>query len=111
VVDTSLRASFLIGIVLLLRSLAHGRLPAQLLFCVWLAVALRLLLQVSIPASWSPFNLVGWQQGSSDVAHVPASLPVTASARFSSAGCSGNIFWWCPLSVTTRAAIVWPVNG
>jgi peptidyl-prolyl cis-trans isomerase SurA len=56
--DTSWRASGLILLVLGFRRWIRAHLPARLLFWVWIAVAVRLLWPVSLPAAWSPYNLV-----------------------------------------------------
>lgn len=71
VIDTSWRAACLIVVVLGLRQWLRGRVAARVLFWVWLAVALRLLLPVSLPAAWSPFNLAPWRQDSGDQAIAP----------------------------------------
>ena len=55
--DVSWRASWLILVALALRSLLGGRLPARIVFWVWIAVAIRLLLPFAVPVAWSPFNL------------------------------------------------------
>lgn len=55
VADASWRASLLVLAVLLLRPLLRGRLPARVLFWAWLALAVRLLLPVTLPVAWSPF--------------------------------------------------------
>ena len=56
VVDISWRSSCLVLVVLALRSLWRGRLPARVFFSVWIAVAIRLLCPFAVPAAWSPFN-------------------------------------------------------
>lgn len=68
VVDTSWRAACLIVVVLGLRRWLRGRVAASVLFWAWLAVTLRLLLPVSVPAMWSPFNLAPWRHAHRDVA-------------------------------------------
>lgn len=57
VVDASWRSSCLVLVVLALRPLLHRHIAARILFWVWLAVAVRLLLPFTVPAAWSPFNL------------------------------------------------------
>ena len=57
VLDASWRASALLIVVLALRPLLRGRLPARVGFWVWITVAVRLLLPVTLPAAWSPFHL------------------------------------------------------
>ena len=57
-IETSWRTSCLIAFVLGLRRLLQGRVAARVLSWVWIAVAVRLLIPVSLPAAWSPFNLV-----------------------------------------------------
>ena len=49
VADTSWRASCLILLLLGLRRWVRGQVTARLLFWVWIAVALRLLLPISLP--------------------------------------------------------------
>lgn len=82
VVDTSWRASCLIVLVLGLRRLVRGRVAAWLLFLVWLAVAARLLLPISMPAAWSPFNWATWTHTASSAPEVPPSptIPERADA-------------------------------
>lgn len=57
VAANSWRASWLIAALLLLRFAVRGRIPAQVWFFVWLVVALRLLVPVSVSTPWSPYNL------------------------------------------------------
>lgn len=52
----SWRAGWLILALIVLRRLVRGRIPAQVWFVVWIVVALRLLVPVSLPANWSPYN-------------------------------------------------------
>jgi beta-lactamase regulating signal transducer with metallopeptidase domain len=49
--------SCLIVIFLGLRSVLRDRVSARVLFWVWIAVALRLLVPLAAPVKWSPFNL------------------------------------------------------
>jgi beta-lactamase regulating signal transducer with metallopeptidase domain len=56
VLDVSWRASWLILAALALRALLRGRLPARVVFWAWIAVAVRLLCPLALPAAWSPFN-------------------------------------------------------
>ncbi|MDO8539300.1 MAG: M56 family metallopeptidase [Opitutaceae bacterium] len=58
VLDTSWRMACLILVFLALRSLLHGRVSSRVLFWVWIAVAIRLLIPFSVAAKWSPFNLM-----------------------------------------------------
>ena len=58
VLDVSWRASCLILAVIALRSMLQVRLAARMLFWIWIAVAVRLLLPVALPTVWSPFNFV-----------------------------------------------------
>jgi beta-lactamase regulating signal transducer with metallopeptidase domain len=57
VVDGSWRMACLILLFLALRPLLRGRVSARVVFWVWIAVAIRLLLPVAVPVNWSPFNL------------------------------------------------------
>jgi bla regulator protein blaR1 len=57
VVDASWRISCLIVIFLALRSILRRRVSARVLFWVWVAVALRLIVPFAAPVKWSPFNL------------------------------------------------------
>jgi beta-lactamase regulating signal transducer with metallopeptidase domain len=58
VVDGSWRMACLILIFLALRPFLRGRISARALYLVWIAVAIRLLVPFSVPATWSPFNLL-----------------------------------------------------
>ena len=58
VLDTSWRMACLILVFLALRALLRGHVAARVLFWVWIAVAIRLLVPVAVPAKWSPFNLL-----------------------------------------------------
>ena len=55
--DVSWRASWFFAVLLLLRFVVRGRIPAQVWFFVWIVLAVRLLIPVSISTSWSPYNL------------------------------------------------------
>jgi len=57
VFDASWRMACLIPVFLALRSLLRRYVPASVLFWVWIAVVIRLLIPFSVPAKWSPFNL------------------------------------------------------
>src|ERR1019366_3821050 len=57
VVDASWRMSCLILVLLALRSILHHHVSARVLFWVWIAVAIRLLVPFAAPVKWSPFNL------------------------------------------------------
>lgn len=59
VLDISWRASWLILLALALGACFRSRLAPRVIFGVWIVVALRLLVPLSIPATWSPFNLAG----------------------------------------------------
>jgi bla regulator protein BlaR1 len=58
IADNSLRASAFILCILLLRALLHRRMPAQCFHLLWVLVACRLLLPVSVESRWSVFNLI-----------------------------------------------------
>lgn len=57
VVDLSWRCSWVILLVLALRPCLSGRIPARVVFWIWIALSLRLLLPVSISSPWSPFAI------------------------------------------------------
>ena len=95
VLDVSWRSSCLVLVVFALRSLLRGRLPARVVFWVWIAVAVRLLLPFAIPVAWSPFNFApfahrtdpvimrGPEAGESQqfVAQLPLPAPSMAAAH------------------------------
>jgi beta-lactamase regulating signal transducer with metallopeptidase domain len=56
VFDASWRMACLIPVFLALRSLLRRYVPASVLFGIWIAVVIRLLIPFSVPAKWSPFN-------------------------------------------------------
>ena len=58
VLEVTWRMSCVIAIFMALRFLLRGRVSPQLLYCVWIAAAIRLLVPLSIPVKWSPFNLI-----------------------------------------------------
>ncbi len=57
ILNNSLRASALIGCILLLRVIAGRRLPAQCFHLLWILAALRLLTPGAPESQWSVFNL------------------------------------------------------
>ena len=72
-IDVSWRSSWLILVALALHALLRGRLPARVVFWVWIAVAIRLLLPFAIPVAWSPFNFAPFAHRPTPViAHRPA---------------------------------------
>lgn len=56
VVDLSWRCSWVLLLFFALRPWLSRRIPARVVFALWIAVALRLLLPVAIPTAWSPFG-------------------------------------------------------
>jgi beta-lactamase regulating signal transducer with metallopeptidase domain len=60
--DASWRASCLIALFLVIRPIVRGRIATRLLVWAWIAVAVRLVIPVSVPTGWSPFGspLHGW---------------------------------------------------
>lgn len=60
--DVSWRTGCVVLVLCGLRGRVRGRVPAQVWFAVWIVVALRLLVPVSVPAAWSPFNLVATRE-------------------------------------------------
>ena len=114
VVDTSWRASWLILLVMGLRLVLRGRIAPTLLFGVWLLVALRLLLPMSIPTAWSPFNFAprpavsGNETGESE-AIAPGPLPaepVDATAEVAQTA-HQNVSFVRTLSAANGAALLW----
>lgn len=57
VLEVSWRSSWLVLAVFALWAVFRGRLSARIIFWAWIAVAIRLLLPIAFPASWSPFNI------------------------------------------------------
>src|SRR5450432_1795763 len=57
VFDGSWRMAVLIVVFLALRALLRRYVSARILFWVWIAVAIRLVLPWAAPVKWSPFNL------------------------------------------------------
>lgn len=58
VVAQSARIGLLIFVWAALRIVLRGRIPQQILFVGWFIIALGLLIPVSLPVAWSPFNFV-----------------------------------------------------
>jgi len=58
IVAQSCRIGCLILVLGVVRMAVRSRIPARLLFAGWIVVAVALLVPVSLPARWSPFNLV-----------------------------------------------------
>ncbi|HTQ31450.1 MAG TPA: hypothetical protein VMI53_09590, partial [Opitutaceae bacterium] len=52
------RIGCLILVWAVLRSVLRGRVPQQILFAGWIVLAVGLLIPVSLPVAWSPFNFV-----------------------------------------------------
>jgi peptidyl-prolyl cis-trans isomerase SurA len=114
VIDTSWRASWLILFVIGLRCGFRGHVAPRLLFGIWLVVALRLLMPISIPAAWSPFNFAPWSE-------VPVRAAITAEsstpARFamepavmdsgSRGSVGGTVSSALTLSPSQWAAVLW----
>jgi beta-lactamase regulating signal transducer with metallopeptidase domain/DNA uptake protein ComE-like DNA-binding protein len=53
---SSWRAAWLIAMLVVLRLLVRGRIPAGIWFVAWLVVGVRLLVPFSVPVQWSPYN-------------------------------------------------------
>ena len=81
-------SSILIAAILLLRALLGGRIGARAQYALWLAVALRLLLPFSLPASSSVMNIPRAAGGRS-VHHRTGHLPHARYRR--GAGAGGSI--------------------
>lgn len=84
VLTLSWRASWLIVALVLLRLVAHRRVPAQVWSAAWIVVALRLFVPFSFPAGWSPWNLLAQPATESRVsvsatAGQPAALEAAAT--------------------------------
>jgi beta-lactamase regulating signal transducer with metallopeptidase domain len=58
VLETTGRMACIIAVFMTLRFLLKGRVSPRLLCWAWIAVAIGLLAPFSVPAKWSPFNLV-----------------------------------------------------
>jgi beta-lactamase regulating signal transducer with metallopeptidase domain len=88
VLEATWRMACIIAVFMALRFLLKGRVSPHLLYWAWIAVAIGLLVPFSVPAKWSPFNLVRHnatavvQATSSEVASFNASAPsATPSLR------------------------------
>jgi peptidyl-prolyl cis-trans isomerase SurA len=116
VLDVSWRSSCLVLVVFALRSMLRGRLPARVVFWVWIAVAVRLLLPFGLPVAWSPFNFApfahrpdlvimrGPEAGESQQFVAQPSLPALSKA----AAVSGDrLSWRKKLTFGQWAALVW----
>ena len=81
IAQLSWRASWLIALVLALRVLFRGRLPADVWFWAWIVVGLRLLLPFSVPTSASPYN---WSHGIAAspalTSRAPSLVPIASTA-------------------------------
>lgn len=118
VADASWRGACVILLMLAMRWCLRGRLPAQLMFWVWIAVALRLLLPVSVPASWSPFNLVSWRPSSADAPNPTVAVttlgladrPAIAAPAADSAP-KGIVTSLASLSPAKWAGLIWCVGA
>lgn len=75
--STSWRAAWLILVLIVVRRIVRGRIPAQVWFTAWLVVAVRLLLPFSVPVAWSPYNYTASEPGRAVVAR-PSTLVVVA---------------------------------
>jgi beta-lactamase regulating signal transducer with metallopeptidase domain len=60
IVDASWRMSFLMAIIFALRPVLRDLVSARVLYWVWIAVAVCLLVPLAAPVKWSPFNLAHW---------------------------------------------------
>lgn len=121
VLDVTWRASWLILAVLCLRRLLRDRVPARVVFWVWIAVVVRLLLPVSFPAVWSPFRDRSVDRPAVVLARNTVSLAGDASDRLAvaptqamSAGdgtavpAQASIGWtgWCAIGWAIGAAVL-----
>ncbi len=58
VLEATWRTACVIAVFVALRYLLRGRSSPRWLYWVWVAVAIRLLVPLTIPVTWSPFNLL-----------------------------------------------------
>ncbi|MDO8545700.1 MAG: M56 family metallopeptidase [Opitutaceae bacterium] len=79
----SWRAAWLIVVLVVLRLLVRGRIPAQIWFVAWIVVGVRLLVPFSISANWSPYNLtaVPVPANASPTLPTPNALDATAAPQ------------------------------
>ena len=115
--DSSWRASWLIVLVLAVRYWVGGRVAARLLFWVWIAVAIRLLVPMSLPVAWSPFNLASWSGAPVHelklFAPLAATPPAVAAANTPAAATVAShvtVSSTAALSVGEWAALIWAVG-
>jgi beta-lactamase regulating signal transducer with metallopeptidase domain len=82
VFDASWRMACLILLFLALRPLLRGHVSARVLFWVWIAVAIRLLIPFAMPVNWSPFNLrrLAYRVPSAIETQMPAAEPRQSAA-------------------------------
>ncbi|HEX8296700.1 MAG TPA: M56 family metallopeptidase [Chthoniobacteraceae bacterium] len=107
VAEASWRGGGLILCVLLLRWLARGKLPTHCLSLLWLLVALKLLVPIAPPVSWSVFNVRHWQSAPSLVDDAPqwrVSLSATEPPAIAASVPSGPV---PTLAQTTVLALSW----
>jgi beta-lactamase regulating signal transducer with metallopeptidase domain len=78
VLEATGRMACIIAIFMTLRFLLKGRVSPHLLYWAWIAVAIGLLVPFSVPAKWSPFNLV--RHNASAVIHPPNSEAASLNA-------------------------------
>ena len=85
VFDASWRMACLILVFLALRSLLRGHVSARVLFWVWIAVAIRLLIPFAVPVKWSPFNLtrLAYRDSPAIETQMPAAEPRQSAATTS----------------------------
>jgi bla regulator protein BlaR1 len=117
--DASLRMACLIAVFMALRSLLRGQVSARVLFWVWIALAIRLVIPFAVPVKWSPFNLTHFAYHDSSalepqgLAAEPALSAVIAPQRTPSAPVSfpkEPSASLAPLSPVQWAASVWAIG-
>ena len=114
--DSSWRASWLIVLVLAVRHWVGGRVAARLLFWVWIAVAIRLLVPMSLPVAWSPFNLASWS--GAPIRELKLFAPLAATPAVAAANTPATatvashvtVSSTAALSVGEWAALIWAVG-
>lgn len=80
VVAGSWRTAWLILLLVALRRLVRGRIPAQVWFLAWIVVAVRLLVPVSFPTTWSPYNLTAKRVALPEAVATPQPVTTVAAA-------------------------------
>jgi beta-lactamase regulating signal transducer with metallopeptidase domain/protein involved in polysaccharide export with SLBB domain len=80
VIANSWRATCLIVLVLILRVLVRGRIPAQVWFFVWIVLGLRLVIPMSVSTEWSPYNFAKTRGAETAITTVSVSPAISSDA-------------------------------